>query len=71
MLHIGRKQGESVIIADHIKVTVLDVSGKSVKLGFEFPSDMQVHREEVYQRIQEENLSAAQSIHILDNLKIK
>ena len=69
MLHIGRKQGESIIIADRIKVTVLEVSGKTAKLGFEYPSDMQVHREEVYQRIQDENRAAAKSIHLLDDLK--
>ena len=69
MLHIGRKQGESIIIADRIKVTVLEVCGKTAKLGFEYPADMQVHREEVYQRIQEENRRASQSIHLLDSLK--
>ena len=71
MLHIGRKQGESVINADRIKVTVLEVSGKTAKLGFDYPADMQVHREEVYQRIQEENLAASQSIHLLDTLKVE
>lgn len=68
MLYIGRKQGESVIIADRVKITVLEVSGKTAKLGFDFPPDMQVHREEVYKRIQEENREAAQSIHILASL---
>lgn len=71
MLQIGRKQGESVIIADRIKVTVLEVSGKTVKLGFDYPADMQVHRDEVYQRIQDENRAAAQSIHLLPHLKLK
>ncbi len=71
MLHIGRKQGESIIIADRIKVTVLEVSGKTAKLGFEFPADMQVHREEVYKRIQEENLAASQSIRLLDTLDVE
>ena len=69
MLYIGRKQGESVVIADRVKVTVLEIVGKTAKLGFEFPADMQVHREEVYQRIQEENLAASQSFQILADLE--
>jgi len=68
VLHIGRKEGESVIIADRVKVTLLSVSGKTAKLGFEFPSDMPVHREEVYQRIQEENKVALQEVTLRETL---
>lgn len=71
MLKIGRKEGESVIVGDHIKVTVLEISGKTAKLGFEFPDDISVHRQEVYERIQQENRMAAESMQYLSQLQNK
>lgn len=59
MLYLTRKIGESVIINDDIVVTVVDIRGKSIKLGFTFPSDSSVLREEIYERIQAENRAAA------------
>ncbi len=61
MLYLSRKIGESVIINDNIEITVVQVRGKSVKLGFTFPADVSVLRREIYERIQEENLAAAQA----------
>lgn len=61
MLYLTRKIGESVIINDNIEVTVVDVRGKTIKLGFTFPSDASVLRREIYERIQEENRLAAES----------
>lgn len=53
MLKLGRKHGTSVMIGDDIKITVLPARGKNeITLGFEAPRDVQIHREEVYQRIQ-------------------
>jgi len=69
MLYIGRKLGESVIINDDIKVTVIDIKGKSVKLGILYPEHAQVHREEVYDRIRAENRSAAFSADAFLNYK--
>lgn len=59
MLYLTRKIGETIIINDNIEVTVIDVRGKSVKLGFTFPSDATVLRQEIYDRIQAENRAAA------------
>ncbi len=59
MLVLTRKIGESVTIGDGIKVSVIDIKGRQVRIGIEAPSDMRVHREEVYSRIQEENRRAA------------
>lgn len=59
MLYLTRKIGESVIINDDIEVTVIDVRGKSTKLGFTFPTDATVLRREIFERIQEENRAAA------------
>lgn len=61
MLYLTRKIGESVIINDNIEVTVVEVRGKTIKLGFTFPQDATVLRREIYERIQAENRAAAES----------
>ena len=58
MLYLTRKIGESVVINDSIELTVVEVKGRSVKLGFSFPPSASVLRKELYERIREENLSA-------------
>jgi carbon storage regulator len=69
MLILTRKIGECITIGDHIRVYVVGVRGKQVRLGIEAPSDAIVHREEVYQRIVEENRLAAQvALHSLDEI---
>ncbi len=60
MLYLTRKIGESVIINDNIEVTVIDIRGKSIKLGFTFPTDATVLRREIFERIQAENRAAAE-----------
>jgi len=60
MLYLTRKIGESVIINDDIEVTVIDIRGKSIKLGFTFPTDATVLRREIFERIQAENRAAAE-----------
>ena len=62
MLILTRRLGESINIGDNIKVSVLGVSGRQVRLGIDAPSDVVVHREEVYVRIQEENRKASKSL---------
>ena len=59
MLYLTRKVGESVVINDDIEVTVVDIRGKSIKLGFTFPAEATVLRREIHERIQEENRVAA------------
>ena len=59
MLYLTRKIGESVVINEKIRVTVVENRGKSIKLGFEFPSDVSVLRQELYERICLENKRAA------------
>jgi len=61
MLHLTRKAGESVIINGDIEVTVVDIRGRSAKLGFTFPQGASVLRRELYEKIQKENLEAAQA----------
>ena len=61
MLYLTRKIGESVIINDEIEVTVIEVRGKSIKLGFTFPEHATVLRREIFERIQAEKRAAAGS----------
>ena len=60
MLYLTRKVGESVVINDNVEVTVVEVRGKSTKLGFTFPPEISVLRREIYERIQKENSTAAE-----------
>ena len=59
MLYLTRKIGESVVINEDIEVTVVEVRGKAVKLGFTFPPGASVLRRELYEKIQRENREAA------------
>lgn len=58
MLVLSRKKGESIIIDGQIEVKVVAVEGEMVKLGIEAPKTVSIHRQEVYQAIQEENRAA-------------
>lgn len=54
MLILTRRIGETLKIGDNIDVTVLNVQGGQVRLGINAPRDVAVHREEIYERIKEE-----------------
>lgn len=69
MLVLTRKLGESIAIDDHIKIVVVQIKGKQVRLGIEAPKETKIHREEVYQAIQDQNTQASQSdFNSLSNL---
>jgi len=54
MLILTRKVGESLIIGDDVSVIVLGVKGNQVRLGVDAPKSVSVHREEIYNKIQDE-----------------
>ncbi len=52
MLVLSRKKDESIVINDNIVVTVIDIRGDKVRLGFDAPKEVTIHRREVYEQIQ-------------------
>ena len=60
MLLLCRRAGESIYVGRDIRFTVLKMQGKQVKIGLEVPDGVTVYREEVYQRVIEQNQDALQ-----------
>ena len=54
MLILTRRAGETVMIGSDITITVLGVKGNQVRIGINAPKDVAVHREEIFERIQNE-----------------
>lgn len=61
MLYLTRKQGETIVINNNIEVTVTEIKGKSVKLGFVFPSNASILRKEIHDKVTQANLEASSS----------
>src|SRR6185312_16109941 len=59
MLVLSRQRDESIMIGDNIVITIVDIRGDKVRLGINAPTEIPVHRQEVYEAIQRENLRAS------------
>jgi carbon storage regulator len=59
MLVLSRQRDESIMIGDNIVVTIVDIRGDKVRLGINAPTEIPVHRQEVYEAIQRENIRAS------------
>jgi carbon storage regulator len=55
MLVLTRKKNESIVIRDDIVIMVVEIRGDKVRLGFDAPKDVPIHRQEVYEAIKREN----------------
>lgn len=53
MLVLSRKPGQTIQIGPNVLLTVLGVSGNTIRLGLEAPQDISIHRGEVYARIKQ------------------
>lgn len=58
MLVLARRPGESIIVGQNIVVTVIEIKGGHVRIGIDAPRDIQVHREEIYEQVRQQNISA-------------
>jgi len=58
MLILTRRVGETVVIGDNVTVAIIGVKGNQIRIGINAPKDVIVHREEIYERIRHEQLSA-------------
>lgn len=67
MLVLTRRTGESIVIGNDIVVTVLEVRHDQVRIGIDAPRSVQVHREEVFAQVMQENAAAVASAADLAN----
>lgn len=61
MLILSRRTDESIVIGDEVTITILSVKGKQVRIGINAPPHVSVHREEIYQRIQNGDEAGSES----------
>ncbi len=54
MLILTRRVGEALMVGDDTKIVVLGVKGSQIRLGINAPKDVKVHREEIYEKINED-----------------
>ena len=54
MLILTRRSGETLMIGDDVKITILGIRGGQVRIGIDAPRERPVHREEIYNRIKSE-----------------
>lgn len=59
MLILSRREGETIVIDGHIRITVMEVRGDHVRIGIDAPRSVSVHREEVYEQISKANEQAS------------
>ncbi len=69
MLVLSRQKDQTIMIGDNIEITVVDIRGDKVRIGISAPTEVPVHRKEVYDAIKEENKQAANvNIDDLNNI---
>lgn len=68
MLILTRRLGESIVIEDNIKITVVDINKQQIKLGIDAPKHITINREEVARKVKEENQLSSTSM-IIDIVK--
>ena len=71
MLVLTRKIGEGIVIGNDVTVTVLETRGGTVRIGIDAPKNKKIYRQEIYERIREQNREAMQwditDLNVLNN----
>jgi carbon storage regulator len=70
VLILTRKAGQKIRVGDDIEISILEIKGKQARIGINAPRGVAVHREEIYQRILEENIRAAESASNIDEIDV-
>lgn len=60
MLILTRKIGERIVISENVFVEILEIKGHQVRIGIKAPKDVSVHREEIFEKIQNEHSPKAE-----------
>ncbi len=60
MLVLTRKAGEGIIIGDDVTIKIIELKGGGVRIGIDAPRDRKIYRQELYEKITQENLKASQ-----------
>lgn len=69
MLILTRKKNESLIINGNIEVRIVALDDGKVKIGIDAPKNIEIHRKEIFEKIQAENKESIIERNRLDNLK--
>jgi len=59
MLNITRRRGERIVLGDDVFISVLEISGQTVRIGIEAPRSVRIYREEIWLEVKRENEAAA------------
>ncbi|MCL2789952.1 MAG: carbon storage regulator CsrA [Desulfobulbus sp.] len=66
MLVLTRKPGEGIIIGDNITIKIIELKGGGIRMGIDAPRNTKIYRQEVYDRIRQENIDAAADWNMAD-----